>query len=77
MAAIQAAKVLLFLIVGVSHQGWKVHGVWKEQKGNNAFVLVVSKELILDSAAFDVLEPCERFSVERLCQTIEMLSLFK
>ena len=68
---------MLFLIVGVSRQGRKVRGVWEERKGNDAFVLVVSKELVLDSAAFDVLEPCERFSVERLRQMIKMPSLLK
>ena len=68
---------MLFLIVGVSCQGRKVCGVWEERKGNDVFVLVVSKELVLDSAAFDVLEPCERFSVERLRQMIKMPSLLK
>jgi hypothetical protein len=51
-------------------------GAWEERKGDDAFVLVTSEELALDSAAFDVLlEPCERFVVVGLQWTTEMPSL--
>jgi hypothetical protein len=34
--------------------------MWDERKGDDAFVLVASEELALDSASLDVLlEPCE------------------
>jgi hypothetical protein len=51
-------------------------GAWEKRKGDDAFVLVASEELALDSAAFDVLfEPCDRFVVVGLRQMTEMRSL--
>ena len=51
-------------------------GTWEERKGDDAFVLVASEELTLDSTAFDVLfEPCERFSIVGLHRTTEIRPL--
>jgi len=53
-------------------------GAWEEWKGDDAFVLVASEELALDSATFDVLfEPCERFGIMGLRRATEMPSLVK
>jgi hypothetical protein len=55
-------------------------GAWEEGKGDDASVLVAFEELVLDSAAFDVLfEPCQHFGVVGLRRTTdsEMRSLFK
>jgi hypothetical protein len=50
----------------------------EERKGDDTFVLVASEELVRDSAAFGaIFEPCERFDVVGLRQTIEMPSLVK